>query len=235
MKKLETKAYFTVKNNQNLIIRFLKKLDLFIFFCEIYLKIFFFHLIMQVIKFSIMKKLYVSNANKSVRLFKLDWMNALSKVHWTVPMIIYLPVTSYFLFSAITSPELQLLPILLLFLGGVVIWTISEYFIHRYVFHFPASTKFGKKLIFLFHGVHHDYPNDSKRLVMPPAASIPLASLFYLLFRSLFTGDALFPFFAGFISGYLVYDMIHYATHHAKGKGGKLWMVIKTHHLKHPL
>ena len=27
----------------------------------------------------------------------------------------------------------------------------------------------------MIHGVHHDHPNDPLRLVMPPAASIPLA------------------------------------------------------------
>ena len=42
----------------------------------------------------------------------------------------------------------------------------------------------------------------------------------------------LFAFFATFLTGYLIYDMFHYAIHHVDIKG-KLWNQLKTHHLKH--
>ena len=82
------------------------------------------------------------------------------------------------------------------------------------------------------HGVHHDYPNDSKRLVLPPSVSIPLAVLFYFLFNALLGPALAAPFYAGFVTGYLVYDMIHYAVHHADIKS-KWFIELKTHHLKH--
>jgi 4-hydroxysphinganine ceramide fatty acyl 2-hydroxylase len=47
------------------------------------------------------------------------------------------------------------------------------------------SSKLGEKIHFIFHGVHHDYPSDSRRLVMPPSVSIPLAILFYFLFEAI--------------------------------------------------
>ncbi len=62
-----------------------------------------------------------------------------------------------------------------LFVVGVLIWTLLEYVIHRHVFHYEPKTRWGKKLHFIVHGVHHDYPNDATRLVMPPSVSIPLA------------------------------------------------------------
>lgn len=68
---------------------------------------------------------------------------------------------------------------------------------------------------------------------MPPAASLPLATIFYFLFQAIVPTDGFHFFFTGFLLGYLVYDRIHYATHHAHINGGKLWMAIKTHHLKH--
>ena len=175
---------------------------------------------------------YVSLKNESARLFKSDWMEVLSKVHFTVPIIIYIPVVGYFLYKAFNSAALSTLNIVGWFLFGMFIWTITEYTMHRFVFHFHPKSEFGKRIHFIFHGVHHDYPNDSLRLVLPPSVSVPLALGFYFLFNLFFQTDALFPFFAGFILGYVIYDELHYAIHHVEIKG-KLWNVLKTHHLKH--
>jgi sterol desaturase/sphingolipid hydroxylase (fatty acid hydroxylase superfamily) len=80
--------------------------------------------------------------------------------------------------------------------------------------------------------VHHDYPRDKKRLVMPPSASIPLATFFFFLFKLLLPAPGLFGFFAGFLLGYLIYDMMHYAMHHFNYKSG--WFKkIKQHHMLH--
>jgi sterol desaturase/sphingolipid hydroxylase (fatty acid hydroxylase superfamily) len=149
-----------------------------------------------------------------------------------VPLIIFLPIISYLWYLAITGGQIGWMMMGAWFLGGIFVWTITEYVLHRFVFHYEFPGKLGKRLHFIFHGVHHDYPNDSWRLVMPPAVSLPLASLFYFLFRNLVEGDAFFPFFAGFLAGYLFYDLLHYAIHHAPMKG-KIWMMLKTHHLKH--
>ena len=57
-------------------------------------------------------------------------------------------------------------------------WTLTEYWLHRVVFHFEPDHRLGRRFHFMIHGVHHDHPNDRLRLVMPPSASIPLAALF---------------------------------------------------------
>jgi len=179
-----------------------------------------------------MKKLYVSNKDESVRMFKSPFLELFSKVHWSVPLFVFVPIISYLMYQAFTSESIGLLQIAAWFVAGVVVWTVAEYFLHRFLFHYEAPGKIGKRLHFIFHGVHHDYPNDSWRLVMPPALSLPLAYAFYLLFRSVVPHDGFFSFFAGFLAGYLFYDMLHYAIHHAPMKG-KIWMALKTHHLKH--
>ncbi len=179
-----------------------------------------------------MKKKYVSNRDESARMFKSDFLEAFSKVHYSVPLIIFLPVIGYFIYLSTMNRNTGFEILISLYLGGMIFWTFTEYFIHRYLFHFDAKSEFSKKMVFYCHGVHHDFPNDSKRLVLPPIASIPLAILFFYIFKLVLPTGFLYPFFAGFVSGYLIYDMIHYATHHAK-IGGKLWMAIKTHHLKH--
>ena len=179
-----------------------------------------------------MKKLYVSNKDESVRMFENDFLELFTKVHFTVPLILYVPVISYFLYLSFISPELTLLSGIGYFALGILSWSITEYLLHRYVFHFHPTSEWGKKIHFLFHGVHHDYPNDSNRLVMPPGVSIPLAFLFYYSFKAIMPLYLLYPFFAGFVLGYLFYDMLHYALHHVDLKG-KMWIALKTHHLKH--
>ena len=161
-----------------------------------------------------MTKLYVSNKDETVRMFENDFLEALSKVHWTVPIWVFLPIISYFFYRGVFIFELPISTVALYFVIGIFVWTFTEYALHRFIFNFQPKSKFGKRMHFIFHGVHHDYPKDSKRLVMPPSVSIPLASLFFLLFHSLIGGVLVNPFFVGFLTGYLFYDITHYAVHH---------------------
>ncbi len=179
-----------------------------------------------------MAKNFVSNKDETVRMFKSDFFEALSKVHFTVPLYIYVPVIIFFLYKSIGQFHLSFINIVVYILFGAFIWTITEYTLHRFIFHFPAKSEFGKKIHFIFHGVHHDYPSDSKRLVMPPSVSIPLALLFYYLFNAILGEILVAPFFIGFIFGYLVYDLSHYAIHHYN-MHSKLLLAIKNHHMRH--
>ena len=113
-------------------------------------------------------------------MFKNPLLEGLSKVPYLVPLIVFLPVIGYFCWKSImlNSPLLFASHLLI----GLFIWTLIEYVMHRFVFHFYPKSAWGKRIHFIFHGVHHDYPNDAKRLVMPPSASIPLATAFYFLF-----------------------------------------------------
>ncbi|MCL6494113.1 MAG: sterol desaturase family protein [Ignavibacterium sp.] len=179
-----------------------------------------------------MPKNFVSNKDETVRMFKNDFLEALSRVHPSVPVIIYLPVILYTLYISVADYSLQFLTIVALFIFGLFIWTITEYVLHRFVFHFKPKSQFGEKIHFIFHGVHHDYPSDSRRLVMPPSVSVPLALLFFFLFHNLIGSIYVYPFFAGFLTGYLFYDMTHYAIHHFN-MHSKFWLEIKNHHMRH--
>lgn len=179
-----------------------------------------------------MKKTYVSGSPYSERMFKNDVLEKLSKIHYAVPLLIYIPLIGYLIYSSFQK-HIVLSAFVFNFFFGFIVWTLTEYLLHRYIFHFEPSSKWGQRLHFIFHGVHHDYPNDAKRLVMPPSASIPLALLFYFLFSLFFTApNILHAFYSGFIFGYLLYDMIHYAIHHHNFKSGPL-KVIKKHHMLH--
>jgi len=178
-----------------------------------------------------MDQLYVSKKDESVRMFKSDFMEFFSHVHPATPLVIYGPAIIYALYVALWQRELSILAVAGLFLVGVFFWTLIEYAIHRYAFHYEPSSKIGKQFHFIVHGVHHDYPNDGKRLVMPPVISIPLAVVFYGLFLLLF-GKAAPAVWAGLAAGYVCYDSIHYAIHHFPMKAGLLNR-LKQHHLRH--
>lgn len=178
-----------------------------------------------------MDRPYVSTKNESVRMFKSDFMEFFSHVHPITPLLIYLPFIGYLLYVAFWQKELSILAIAGLFIVGMLMWTLFEYIIHRLVFHYEPKSRWGKRLHFIVHGVHHDYPNDARRLVMPPSISIPVAALMYLLFTIAF-GRFAPALSAGFAFGYVCYDSIHYATHHfAMKRGILLW--LKQYHLRH--
>src|SRR4029077_2035318 len=152
---------------------------------------------------------YVSRKNETVRMFKSDFMEFFSHVHPATPLLLYSPVIAYMLYLAFWQNRLSLSIGAVMFLLGVLIWTLLEYIMHRCVFHYQPKSRLGKQLHFIVHGVHHDYPNDGKRLVMPPVVSIPLGIVFYLLFFGTL-GRFAPAVGAGFAFGYVCFDTIHY-------------------------
>jgi sterol desaturase/sphingolipid hydroxylase (fatty acid hydroxylase superfamily) len=178
-----------------------------------------------------MNKLFVSNKNQTVRMFESNFMEFFSHVHPAIPVILYGPIIALMLYLAFVQKGLSFLTVFGFFVIGVLTWTLLEYVIHRYVFHYKPKTRVGKLLHFIMHGVHHDYPNDATRLVMPPIISVPLAVAFYVVFI-LTLGRFAPAALAGFGFGYVCYDTIHYATHHFAMKRG-VWRWLKHYHLRH--
>jgi 4-hydroxysphinganine ceramide fatty acyl 2-hydroxylase len=178
-----------------------------------------------------MSKLFVSNRNETVRMFESNFMEFFSHVHPATPVILFGPIIGLMLYLAFVQQRLSVLVVLVFFVAGILTWTLLEYVIHRYVFHYQPKTRLGKLLHFIMHGVHHDYPNDATRLVMPPIISVPLAVVFYVVFM-LTLGRFAPAALAGFGFGYVCYDTIHYATHHFAMKRG-IWRWLKQYHLRH--
>ena len=135
-------------------------------------------------------------------LFKSDFLNFFSRVHPAIPAVIFLPVVVAMEWVGVDRGYAAW-QLALLTLAGVGVWTLTEYWLHRLVFHWEPDNAFGRRMHFIIHGIHHDHPNDKMRLVMPPSVSIPLAALFFFAFW-LILGDAAFPVFGGFLLGYLL-------------------------------
>ncbi len=177
------------------------------------------------------RRCYISNKNESVRMFESRFMEFFTHVHPITPVVLYVPVIVYMLYLAFSHGNMSIETVVGLFVLGVLMWTLLEYVVHRYVFHYEPKTRMGKSLHFIIHGVHHDYPNDASRLVLPPVISLPIAVLLYFVFFGTF-GRFAPALSAGFAAGYVSYDMIHYATHHfAMNNAIGRW--LKQYHLRH--
>jgi sterol desaturase/sphingolipid hydroxylase (fatty acid hydroxylase superfamily) len=164
-------------------------------------------------------------------LFKSRFLDFFSRIHPAVPALLFGPAIVALL--TLGSREGQgALELAGLAFAGLVLWTFAEYWLHRKVFHWDPDHPLGHRLHFIIHGVHHDHPNDRLRLVMPPGASIPLASLFFGLFWLLFGMPAALPLFAGFLIGYLIYDYTHYYLHHVVPKS-TLGKRLREQHMRH--
>jgi dihydroceramide fatty acyl 2-hydroxylase len=166
----------------------------------------------------------------SPRMFDSDLLDKLSRVHPAVPPVLFVPaivamVVLGFIHGA-GAWTLLWLP------GGYLFWTLTEYWLHRLVFHFEPENGIGARLHWIIHGVHHDHPNDPMRLVMPPSVSLPLAVLFIWGFSAVIGTPGFLPFGAGFLSGYLFYDMLHYHVHHHVPKT-ELGKRLRELHMRH--
>jgi ABC-type nickel/cobalt efflux system permease component RcnA len=171
---------------------------------------------------------FVSNKDETTRLFENPILEALSHVHPITPFVVYVPIT---LILISMSWNMNILALVMSVISGLVFWTLFEYLLHRFVFHYNPKTQWGKRFHYFTHGIHHDYPKDSTRLVMPLGVSIPLAGILYLPFY-LFAGLWGHAFFAGFLFGYMCYDAMHFAVHHLQFNG-KIGRFMQAYHMKH--
>lgn len=181
-------------------------------------------------------KLFESTEDVSPRIFDNPILDFLSRVSWWVPLVIYIPMIAFLIYHSLFLMHVVWWQFALLFALGVFIWTFLEYTLHRWAFHFHPKNKTQERILFLVHGIHHDYPQDSKRLVMPPAVSLILAVIVYSLTYGITNLIGVPQFatavFGGIVAGYLYYDMLHYSQHHLQYKSA-YYKDLKEYHMKH--
>lgn len=174
----------------------------------------------------------MQTAYKSVRLFKSPFLEKFTHIHPLTPLLVWGPVVAWFLWRSFSVDALSVPGVLGVGFLGVLCWSLAEYSLHRFVFHFEAKGGIGERLVFIMHGIHHADPVDPTRLVMAPPVALILAVIFYAIFRALLGPIWVDPFFAFFIVGYLCYDYTHYAVHHFKPRT-RVGKFLKQHHMIH--
>jgi len=183
--------------------------------------------------------LNINHSDVPIRLFKSDFLEFFTHITPLAVTVIWTPVIVFFFARAILAlePGQSWAHIPAGALLGLLLWTLTEYLLHRFMFHFDPKSERLANFWFMFHGVHHVQPQLKTRLVMPPVVSIPMAALFYGLFYVVFAvlfkaGHWVAPVFGAFTLGYLTYDLIHYATHHWPIRSGAM-KYLKRYHMMH--
>lgn len=171
------------------------------------------------------------------QLFKNQYLEYLTKTHPLVIWGLYLPIICFMLYFSNVRFQYAVLDIGLTFLGGMFFWSFFEYMIHRFAFHFFAESERAKKIVYVIHGNHHEYPRDKERLFMPPVPSLILSSVIFMLMfmvGEIFgAGNYVFAFFPGFLLGYLIYGSMHFAIHAWNPPFKWMKPLWRNHHLHH--
>lgn len=164
------------------------------------------------------------------RLFRQELLERATQAHPGWPIAIYGPggiaLTWYAARAGVRGSLLAAA-----YLAGLLIWTLVEYVMHRFSFHHAPVTRFGVAIAYLVHGVHHAYPDDSRRWVMPLVVTLPIAAALIAIARAA-GGIPALPVVAGFLHGYLTYDTLHHTIHRGANRS-RIVRWLRKHHMQH--
>ena len=169
--------------------------------------------------------------SESPKMFENTFVDAFSRTHFSVVPLLYVPAVGVLLWYSVERAHVSVVATLTLAVLGFAFWTLAEYWLHRSFFHWVPDSSFGERMHFIAHGVHHQWPNDRYRLVMPPAVSSALFVGFLLFYWAVLDRYG-WAFHAGFVAGYTYYDLMHYYIHHGRPKSSYLKQ-LRRHHMVH--
>jgi len=173
-------------------------------------------------------------------IFKNPILERLTKTDLTSNVIVYGTIVLILLYVGLYIKKIPFLTFTGIFVFALFSWTLAEYILHRYLFHWISESKLIQRFHFILHGSHHLFPKDTDRILMPPVPGIIMATILFGIFYLIFTviGIPLYTwaFFPGFFLGYLLYSFLHRATHVNKPpkKFKFLWRHHILHHYKYP-
>jgi len=72
---------------------------------------------------------------ESPRMFESDLVDFFSRTHPAAVPAVFVPATLALLWYSLTHTDLSYVATVLLFAGGFVVWTLTEYWLHRTFFH----------------------------------------------------------------------------------------------------
>ncbi|KAI8922696.1 hypothetical protein BC831DRAFT_404689 [Entophlyctis helioformis] len=173
------------------------------------------------------------HCHESAPMFGSPLLEVFTKTFWWGVPLFWSPIITYCIMTA--SRTIAVPQVAASFLGGIFAWTLIEYSLHRFLFHIDdllPSHPVAFTAHFLLHGIHHYLPMDKMRLVMPPALGFTLAYPIwsaYVAYLPLGIGHAVS---AGSMTGFVLYDLMHYYIHHGRPYGAHL-REMKSYHLDH--
>lgn len=152
--------------------------------------------------------------------------NPLTAIFFVLPMLIFWAVRINFNVLALTQT-------IFLFAGGVFSWTLLEYCIHRFIFHWRPRNVTVRNAVESIHIYHHRNIEDQEVITSGPVFAIFWSginfSIFYLFTKDL-SHTSLLMF--GLTAAYYFYEWVHYLVHHHNFTSG-LFKYLQEYHLLH--
>jgi len=149
---------------------------------------------------------------KSPRLFKSPILEVLTKTKLWIIVTLYTLFAATWIAMYIGWYHGTVLKCAGYFVIGFFAWTFGEYALHRWVYHKISDASYDSGLQYVFHGIHHEYPSDEDRIILPPVPGLLIAHSILGILYLIFGTDCL-VLGAGFLMGYLAYISIHWMVH----------------------
>ena len=95
-------------------------------------------------------------------------IDRLTRVHPLTPLLLWMPLATWLLCRSIAAQQVSPGRMAALAIAALVVWTFTEYAVHRFVFHLAPTSPARQRLQVAIHGIHHEDPANPERLLMPP-------------------------------------------------------------------
>jgi sterol desaturase/sphingolipid hydroxylase (fatty acid hydroxylase superfamily) len=111
---------------------------------------------------------------------------------------------------------------------GLISWSLFEYVMHRFIFHYQARSRLGRKFLYHAHIAHHEDPLREGGISASLILGVPIGVAYWLL-AWLVTGSwvASSWCFIGLAAGFFAYKWVHFQCHHRRRR----WRILK--YLRH--
>jgi sterol desaturase/sphingolipid hydroxylase (fatty acid hydroxylase superfamily) len=176
------------------------------------------------------------NSNKTIqrnyRLLEAGLKN--QRFRWL--LMTWIPLTIAFVSAFAGLKILTPLEILTCLILGLFGWTFFEYLLHRWIMHRGTWPKKIDAAVekFLPHRTHHRKPEDPEiEIIEKPMKPLVVGSLLGLYFCLFAPWPYAFAFAFGGALGYIVYEIVHFATHKVASPQGALGFWHRQHMLHH--
>src|SRR5438046_2266758 len=107
----------------------------------------------------------INHNEAPIRLFKSDFLEFFTHIHPVTVLVLFVPIAVFFMARALAQGG-ALAPVFLAYAAGILVWSLSEYLLHRFVFHFEPKSEFLQSVWLLIHGIHNGQPQCKESLGM---------------------------------------------------------------------
>lgn len=169
---------------------------------------------------------------KTQDLFKHHFLNKLTRTNSISVIRIYTLISTGVFIYGIYAFDASALRMALLLVLGLLLFTLIEYVVHRFVYHSGEDYLDDQNWQYKVHGVHHTFPREKDLLAMPLPLALLVSGILFFIFYAVM-GKLVFFFFPGFFLGYASYLFVHYKVHTRKPPKNILRYLWLHHHIHH--